>query len=122
MEPTHYVGAWREGDRGEPDAPSIHDAIRSQPHPDEPRILSYLESGYPYSYAMHLERDVLNPSKCAGTGAVRTDGVYCWPVSLIYYVRNYHVALPDEFVEHMRGNHWTVPAVEQDEGIGGRGS
>jgi hypothetical protein len=40
-----------------------------------------------------------------------SDGEWVWPEGLVHYIRNHDVCLPDDFIETMRQNDWTVPAV-----------
>lgn len=40
---------------------------------------------------------------------IRTDGEWFWRGDLGYYLRKYHVQLPDEFVSHMAAGDWVVP-------------
>ncbi|MFI6625844.1 hypothetical protein [Streptomyces sp. NPDC050528] len=37
-----------------------------------------------------------------------------WPVDLVHYVRRHHAALPQEFLDHIRTNDYTVPAVPDE--------
>jgi hypothetical protein len=83
---------------------------RVEPHPDEANILNYLESGTTYAAVPGVDQDVLaDPARIIGPMHIRTDGVWAWPATLAYYVRTYHIALPNEFVEHMRANGWSCP-------------
>lgn len=53
--------------------------------------------------------------------AERCDDKYVWPDGLAHYVRDHHVVLPDEFIEHIITNNFEVPQsdhksiVEKDE-------
>jgi hypothetical protein len=108
------VGLFRERFGGDASLPSIHDAVRSSPHPDVERIVAYLEQGIrdEVLFCGCYITDILAPAKsfCVAPGPV-TDGVWIWPPDLAYYVRHYHVSLPGEFVAHMRRNGWTLPAL-----------
>src|SRR5262249_39094890 len=105
-----FVGEWRE-QCGGPDALWLREAVREQPHPDEPRILAYLHSGHCFGAGgMELE-DVLDPTCSVFVGNLYTDGVYYWNASLEYYVKKYHAELPAEFIAHMRANNWIVPFI-----------
>ena len=112
------VGFFREKDVGDPSLPSIHDAVRSTPHPEAERIIDYLINGVRDEVLFcgcHVP-DILAPddSFCVVPGLV-TDGVWLWPAGLAYYVRKYHVALPDEFIAHMKTNGWILPALSEAE-------
>lgn len=81
-----------------------------QAQADEAGILKYLGAGVPIASAPGVDEDVLaHPSRIIGPLEFLTDGVWVWPKSLAYYVRNYHIALPDDFLEHMRCNEWECP-------------
>jgi len=43
-----------------------------------------------------------------------TDGEWVWPAGLAHYVEAHSVMLPDEFVQTMMGNGWSVPASAVD--------
>lgn len=104
------VGFFRELHK-EPDLPSIREAARSSRHPDEERIVAYLNAGVCLAACGGAQHDVLNPSSKRVTSPdMVTDGTWLWPGELPYYVATYGVELPGEFVAHMRENGWTVPA------------
>jgi hypothetical protein len=46
----------------EPGLPSIHEAVGSTRHPDESRIVAYLEEGICLAACGGVQRDVLNPA------------------------------------------------------------
>lgn len=53
--------------------------------------------------------DVIDSSKgTAGTPTVYTDGKWIWPGDLAYYVKNYHLELPQEFLDYMQEKNWTI--------------
>jgi hypothetical protein len=45
---------------------------------------------------------------------IRTDGAFYWHEYAADYVEHYRVALPTEFIEHMRSQGWMAPAVSED--------
>ena len=112
------VGWFREfggNEERSSDNPSIRDFINPEPQPDERRIVHYLRSGVLIGVSSGYDRDVLNPA--AGVilpQGFQTDGLYFWPVSLPYYVETYHLLLPNEFLEYMRKNDWTVPGEAEE--------
>jgi hypothetical protein len=110
------VGFFRELDDGEPTSPSIHDAVRSGPHPEAERIVAYLKAGIGLAGVGHYARDVLAPEwRCTVSPGLSTDGVWLWRADLPYYIAKYHVAVPEEFVAHMQQNGWTVPGLSEAE-------
>ncbi len=77
---------------------------------DESKIVDYLKSGIDAGAVMMIENDVLaTSSKAIGEVLLKSDGVWIWPTSLAYYVKEYHLSLPTEFIEHMVKNDWRVP-------------
>ncbi|MGI5182566.1 hypothetical protein ACQEVZ_40555 [Dactylosporangium sp. CA-152071] len=48
----------------------------------------------------------------SGASSLLTDGVWVWRRDLAYYLRRYHVALPDEFRDHAARNGYLVPPME----------
>lgn len=64
---------------------------------------------------MGAERDVLTGEVwIVGSGSLMTDGTRLWPVDLTHYVRRHHAALPQEFLDHIRANNYTVPVVPDE--------
>lgn len=59
--------------------------------------------------------DVLDPDgpDLPGIGSMYTDGTWIWREDLRYYLATYHVALPDDFVKHIRALDYTAPAVPE---------
>ena len=101
----------REDVRG---LPSIREAVRATGDPDEGRILAYLRRGICLWACGGVMPDVIAPSPHVRTSPdYLTDGVWLWPGELAYYVANYHVELPSEFVADMRQNGWVVPALSR---------
>lgn len=79
------------------------------PQPHESQIVEYLLSGVPAGIAMTVEHDVLKtPPQPLGEATLRSDGEWIWPSSLAYYVDNYHLPLPQEFVAKMEECQWIV--------------
>lgn len=73
---------------------------------------AYLSSGAIVLALMEQTTDVIGSVfKVLGGSAILTDGVYYWRRDTASYVERYQVALPDDFVEHMRALNWTCPEV-----------
>ncbi|MGW5303311.1 hypothetical protein ACWERF_05210 [Streptomyces griseoluteus] len=97
------------------DAPSLRDAVRDGGPWDEHRVLAYLESALEIYSTMGAERDVLTGEEwIVGSGSLMTDGTWLWPVDLTHYVRRHHAVLPQEFLDHIRASHYTVPVVPDE--------
>ncbi|MCA9088358.1 MAG: hypothetical protein KDA90_06945 [Planctomycetaceae bacterium] len=79
-------------------------------HPKEDQIVEYLVSGINVCVYMMHEHDYLaDPPVFIGEGLVKSDGEWVWPASLAHYVREYHISLPQEFIEKMERTDWRVP-------------
>jgi hypothetical protein len=90
--------------------PSIRDSVSSEPQQFEEAIARYLEGAPSYSGLGKIVGDVLDPtSKVTLFPGMNTDGVYIWPAELAYYVRTYHVRVPQGLVEHMASLNWQPP-------------
>ncbi|MCF2435152.1 hypothetical protein LV779_13180 [Streptomyces thinghirensis] len=64
---------------------------------------------------MGAQTDVLDPDgpTLVGNGSLFTDGIWLWREDLSYYVARYHLALPREFVAHVRGLEYSPPQVPE---------
>lgn len=94
--------------------PSLRDFVGNEPHADEEKIATYLQTAPNYSAMGKIVGDVLSPDVPAVLFPGRnTDGVYCWPLDLAYYVRKYHIRLPEDFLEHMASRGWIPPGEDE---------
>lgn len=110
------AGFFRELPHGRPDGPSLQERRHDAPQPDEDKIAHYLESAEALAISGSMSDDYFDPSKKAVARLeTATDGVWLWPRDLGYYVRNYHVDLPPDFVAHMHQRAWQPPEFTQDE-------
>jgi hypothetical protein len=79
---------------------------------DRGRIVQYLRDGIEqsvylgYSYCRFAGGPPREQMGCSDL----TDGAWVWPEGLWHYVERYAVRLPNEFVDHMRGNNFRIPA------------
>lgn len=105
------VGFYKEMSNGKPTNESIYEYIEKE-NPDRiDNICQYLESGIEFVVAPGMSEDVINPDKgISGISSIYTDGVWFWPGDLAYYVKNYRLKLPDEFISAMEKNGWKVSA------------
>jgi hypothetical protein len=87
-------------------------------------LLSYLGQGVVCGifHDKGLLYDVLQPGRAIDTTSVSqtgeippippnvllTDGVWLWPGALLYYVREYHLRPPAEFVQHAEAHQWRI--------------
>ena len=63
-------------------------------------IIDYLTNGEIIAAAAGRAKDILTGERIQGEWLTYTDGVYHWDTALIYYVENYNLKLPDEFLDH----------------------
>ncbi|MFI6056354.1 hypothetical protein ACIBCO_40645 [Streptomyces violascens] len=99
-------------------ASRLRDTVRSAGESDEQQIIGYLDSGTEIYSTMGAERDVVMGEEwISGAGSLVTDGTWLWPVELVHYLRRYHIALPADFVEHIRGNQYVSPNVTRQRAI-----
>lgn len=94
--------------------PSLKDYTSDQPQEYEEDIARYLESAPVFSGVGKAVGDVLDPNAAAVLfpGSL-TDGYYVWPAELAYYVRKYHVRVPQQLIERMKTMDWQPPADEE---------
>jgi hypothetical protein len=90
----------------------LREAVSASPHQDEPRIIDYLNQGVCVAASGGYAHDYLDLTAAVGLQMnLLTDGVWEWPSYLVYYVRKYHLRLPNEFINHMISNNWILPEV-----------
>jgi hypothetical protein len=81
---------------------------------DEEDIVRYLRSGIQIIIMLEGVDDVIeNFSQGETMGlSMLIDGVWAWRSDLDHYLMKYHLMLPEEFVEHIRGNNYCIPHLE----------
>jgi hypothetical protein len=110
------AGFFRELQQGLPDGPGLRESCRATAQPDEAMIAGYLEAGAVIRSAGARVDDVLDPARTSVASMyLVTDGTWVWPLELAYYIREYHVELPADFVAHMRAQSWKTPGVTDAE-------
>jgi len=109
------VGYYKEMPHGRKSDISIYDFINRESEENIDRICDYLNSGETFIVSPGVVEDVINPDKgTAGDTSTYTDGEWFWPGDLSYYVRNYRLRLPDEFISSMEKNKWKVEVTFED--------
>ncbi len=89
---------------------SIVDAIREIPGQYDGEVASYLESGIPLIDIMESTTDVIGgDARISGGSSILTDGTWIWRQDLPFYVKNYHLELDREFVEHVMKINFAIP-------------
>jgi len=105
------IGFFSELMHGDDDGPKLKNQIRDKSGEEEVSIIKYLNSGILYIASPGIVMDVLQESDniiCAPH--IFTDGVWAWPGDLSYYVKNYHVELPQEFMEYVERKDYKIPS------------
>ena len=94
------VGFFRETEPDEaPDGPSLRDAVGRMPEDIRRPVAWYLMGGAALVIARWPVSDVLDPCKThIGYPHRLTDGTWEWSEYLAYYVAEYGVGLPAEFI------------------------
>lgn len=91
------MAVWKEFN---PDATkSMRDDFQNERLPEQEKIVEYLNHGKITVTAASYDKDVFTGGFIGDTHCIRTDGEYSWLGSLGYYVENYHVKLPEAFVD-----------------------
>lgn len=108
------VGFFRELPHGKDDGESLKDSMHDAPGPYEREAVEYLRKGVLFIASPGPVLDVFDGSGPIGTAAVYTDGVWAWLADLPYYVERYHVALPEEFLQHAKRNDWAMPELSME--------
>ncbi|MEQ4721417.1 hypothetical protein [Nonomuraea sp. B19D2] len=72
-------------------------------HADRQVIAQYLQNGTELAVSGAMVSDIISAeAHYIGPLVTQTDGCWIWPSDLGYYVVNYGVALPDEFVQRVQ--------------------
>ena len=109
------VGYYKEMPHGGRSDISILDFINKESEEYIEKICSYLDGGITFVVSPGSVDDVINPyNGVAGDTSTYTDGEWFWPGDLSYYVRNYKLKLPDEFIATMKRNDWRVAVTIDD--------
>ncbi|CAN3984702.1 hypothetical protein [Kitasatospora purpeofusca] len=84
-------------------AEELRSDARPEADRDEVTVLEYLEAAGAVLAVPSRADDLLDPTaRGVCEQAVLTDGEWFWPTTLPYYVRRYHVRLPDELLARIR--------------------
>jgi hypothetical protein len=89
---------------------SIRQVRSDAAQPDEDLLAAYLDQGHPLVDFTETTWDVIGgKERIIGGSSLRSDNTWIWRIDLSFYVRKYHLKLPDEFVEYARSQGFTVP-------------
>jgi hypothetical protein len=79
------------------------------------RVGDYLFAGAWIDAWMGMTPDLLEGRfDVPGGSSGQTDGLYYWRRDAAYYVGEYLIGLPDDFLAHCEANNWTVPPVSEE--------
>lgn len=85
-----------------------------KPQKDKEKIVGYLKNGYALLFIPGVVMDLFRKDDyIIGAAHVLTDGTWVWPEVIAYYVENYNLQLPNEFIAHLELNNWTLPDENQ---------
>ena len=88
---------------------SLRPLMRSTPPPQRQELATYLENGELVATVLYVLLDPFKKTQVvAGAAHVLTDGRWVWPDMLSYFVRNYNLHLPPEFVAQAAASHWQI--------------
>lgn len=89
----------------------LEERLSTTPLRDKGKVIEYLKGGLILSVIPVVERDRLSGSGSVTPRGIRvqTDGEWAWASSLAYWLENYDLSLPDEFLEHVRSKSWRIP-------------
>ena len=79
--------------------PSINNDINKNIE-NKDKILSYMKGCKVTSASPTILTDVISGKRMPFPLTCMTDGKYAWRSDLIYYVENYNLLLPSDFVDH----------------------
>ncbi len=109
MSNLNNIGFFKELKGCEKSAQSIKDFVSKTKHPDEKNIIKYLNSIKQGSIVLcgPVKDEIKSFHKpIIGGLSIYSDGHYQWRSDLSYYVKNYHIKLPETFIEHMKKHNW----------------
>ena len=111
-----HAGYFRELPGGFRSGPSIEDARGKLPGGLVGSVAAYLNGGTILSVSPAPASDdwFTGARQVTRLGSL-TDGEWTWPMSLAYYVEQYRVGIPQEFLAHMQQHGWQCPPVPEDE-------
>lgn len=113
MKKLKKVGFFKELSHGDDKGDSLAKLVNNKIPINLSETIAYLENGHFLMIAPTVLTDVLSDEqKFIGTLAIQTDGEWAWPSDLAYYVNNYGISLPQEFIRHMSDNAWSIADID----------
>lgn len=94
----------------------IKQNISDKESSDKEKIYQYLMAGTSVGGALIFFWDELkNPPVEIDTYDELSDGVWLWSTTLIYYFYHYNLALPLDFLDHMKEQSWVCHQLTEEE-------
>lgn len=88
------------------------------PLDEEDLVLQYLSEGTLLFEANSDAYDrLMDDSVMIGPPDVYSDGEWCWSGDVVYYIRNYHIAVESQFFDWMQRNNWKCPKIVSAEAL-----
>src|SRR5688572_18856425 len=108
----HLIGFWHDPrNRASPPVDPTKLVDPAWAAPERERIVAYLRNGLCERVSMgysHCRFQCGIPNNEMGSVEYH-DGFWGWPEGLAHYVESHLIALPDEFLAHVRANNYAVP-------------
>lgn len=109
------IGFFKELNYGLDDIESINNYITNISAENKDEIVSYLKHGNLMVCSPGVTKDVINEvNGVIGGRGIVTDGVWAWPKELSYYVEEYNIKLPKEFIDYINENRWKIPLISEE--------
>lgn len=98
------VGIYREMYRTpRTELPSLEESYTRRVIGDRSSVVEYMRAGTPVFDVMEDVVDLVGRREWIRSGpSLLSDGVWVWRVDSAYYLQNYSLDMPDEFLEHVR--------------------
>ena len=98
------VGIYREMYRKRPaHLPLLAESYTTRDIEDRSKIIEYMRLGEPVFDVLEDVVDVVDGKEWIRSGpSLISDGEWLWRVDSIYYLSNYALDIPDDFLEHVR--------------------
>ena len=93
-----YLGFFSEFNLSMADNGSIKNFIIDRVDYDKDRIIRYLKNGREEAVCPKVVYDLINNTIISTSFSVLSDGEYVWRNDFEYYVKNYNIKLPDDFI------------------------
>lgn len=93
-----YLGFFSELNLSMADNGSIKSFIIDSVNYDKDKIIRYLKNGKKEAICPKVVYDLINKKIISTSFSVLTDGEYVWRNDLEYYIKNYNIKLPDDFI------------------------